>query len=69
MDTASVHNLPVVEGQSLVIHLTSGPPVIVACTSTDKLNSLQLAMEYCLLLGLPYKPVANVHFNSLVNQD
>ena len=69
LDSASMHNLPIIDGPHLVIHLVDDkPPVMVTCLSSEKLTSLQLAIEYSLLLGLPYNPVANVHFNSLVNQ-
>ena len=70
LDLASMHNLPVIDGPHLVIHLVDDKsPVIVTCLSSEKLTSLQLAIEYSLLLSLPYNPVANVHFNSLVNQE
>ena len=69
LETSSMHNLPVIDGSQLVIHLVDKAPIMVACSSCEKLTSLQLAIEYALLLGLPYKPVANVHFNSLVNQE
>ena len=70
LDSASMHNLPVIDGPHLVIHLVDDkPPVMVTCLSSEKLSSLQLAIEYSLLLSLPYNPVANVHFNSLVNQE
>ena len=62
-----MHNLPVVEGPHLVIHMVSGAPTTITCSSSEKLNSLQLAMEYSLLLSLPYKQTANVQFNPLVN--
>ena len=44
-------------------HATTNP-VIIASTHTDKLRSLQLAIEYALLLNMPYKPVTNVQFSS-----
>ena len=70
LDSASMHNLPVIDGPHLVIHLVDDKsPVMVTCLSSEKLTSLQLAIEYSLLLSLPYNPVANVHFNSLVNQE
>jgi len=70
LDSASMHNLPVIDGPNLVIHLVGDKsPVMVTCLSSEKLTSLQLAIEYSLLLSLPYNPVANVHFNSLVNQE
>ena len=69
LESASVLNLPVIDGPHLVIHLLENPPVIVTCHCKEKLASLQLAIEYSLLLGLPYNPVANVRFNSILDQE
>ena len=46
-----MHNLPVIDGSQLVIHLVDKAPVMVSCSSCEKLTSLQLAIEYALLLG------------------
>ena len=40
-------------------------PVIISSKNIEKLRSLQLAIEYALLLNMPYSTVANVHFNSV----
>ena len=40
-------------------------PVIISSKNIEKLRSLQLAIEYALLLSIPYSTVANVHFNSV----
>ena len=70
LDSASMHNLPVIDGPHLVIHLVDDKsPVMVTCLSSEKLTSLQLAIEYSLLLGLPYNPVANVRFNSILDKE
>ena len=41
-------------------------PVIVSCQNKEKLASLQLAVEYALLLNLPYNSVSKVNFQSVV---
>ena len=90
--TSSVYNLPVLEGDNLIIHLDkvflkvwntyanfsdnfqNSPsigmnPVIISSKNKEKLKSLQLAVEYALLLNLPYNPVANVNFKSVLHVD
>ena len=42
-------------------------PLIISSENTEKLRSLQLAIEYALLLNMPYSTVANVQFNSVLH--
>ena len=82
----ALFNTPVLEGDTLIIHLDkvthqytmlvnqqhvfqtceldTRTPVIITSTNTDKLKSLQLAIEYALLLNMPYRPVDSVSFQS-----
>jgi hypothetical protein len=70
VETAGLQNLPVVEDGHLSLHLAGRPvPLLVTCSSLQRLTSLQLALEYSLLLDLPYRPAANVQFNSLVKNE
>merc|ERR1719483_1861272 len=60
---------------SLIIHLDKDclsagmNPVIISSTTPEKLRSLQLAIEYALLLNMPYRVVDNVSFTSLGHGD
>ena len=53
-----VHDLPIVEGNKLTIHLTSRilpcEPLTIECDAEEKLTSIRLALEYAVLLTMPY---------------
>ena len=54
----SIHNLPLVEQDRIIIHVAkdnqSIEPLLILCDNFDKLKSIQLALEYTLLLTMPF---------------
>ena len=57
IEIKSIHNLPLVENDHLVLHLyenISNDPLIIQCDNHEKLKSIQLALEYAVLLTMPY---------------
>ena len=51
-----IHNLPVLTDQQIVIHVARGSsvePLYISCDNAEKLRSVQLALEYTLLLTMP----------------
>ena len=58
LDIEKVHNLSMIEDDKIVINLSedlSSDPIIIQCDIPEKLRSVQLAVEYAVLLSLPYK--------------
>ena len=58
LNISEVHDLPTVEDHKLTIHLASRSlpcePVTIECESEEKLNSVRLALEYAVLLTMPF---------------
>ena len=58
LNIKEVHDLPSVEGNKLTIHLTSRSlpcePLTIECDAEEKLTSIRLALEYAVLLTMPY---------------
>ena len=54
----SIHNLPLVEQDRIIIHVAkenqSIEPLLILCDNFEKLKSIQLALEYTLLLTMPF---------------
>ena len=53
----NIHNLPLIENDHLVVHLyenISSEPLLIQCDNHEKLKSIQLALEYAVLLTMPY---------------
>ena len=54
----SIHNLPLVEQDRIIIHVAkdnqSIEPLLIPCDNFEKLKSIQLALEYTLLLTMPF---------------
>lgn len=58
LDIEKVHNLSMIEDDKIVIHLSedlSSDPIIIQCDIPEKLRSVLLAVEYAVLLSMPYK--------------
>ena len=58
LNIREVHDLSSVEGNKLTIHLTSRShpcePLTIECDAEEKLTSIRLALEYAVLLTMPY---------------
>ena len=58
LNISEVHDLPGVEDHKLTIHLASTilpcEPLTIECDATEKLNSIRLALEYAVLLTMPF---------------
>ena len=58
LNIREVHDLPSVEDNKLTIHLTSRSPpcdpLTIECDAEEKLTSIRLALEYAVLLTMPY---------------
>ena len=58
LNIREVHDLPSVEDNKLIIHLTSRSlpcdPLTIECEAEEKLTSIRLALEYAVLLTMPY---------------
>ena len=51
---SDIQNITVEEDQ-LIVHLTNGgDPIITKTDNMEKLKSIQLALEYAVLLAMPY---------------
>ena len=53
-----IHNLPLLEKDRIIIHVAqdnkSIEPLLILCDNFEKLKSIQLALEYSLLLTMPF---------------
>ena len=52
-----IHNLPVIQDDKIIIHVAKGnsiEPIFILCDDKEKLRSVQLALEYTLLLTMPF---------------
>ena len=50
-------NLPVIQDDKMIIHVAKGnsiEPIFILCDDKEKLRSVQLALEYTLLLTMPF---------------
>ena len=65
LNICDVHDLPVVEDGKLVIHcidqsqssissIDQSEPLTIECDVAEKLTSIRLALEYAVLLTMPY---------------
>ena len=57
IDINKIHNLPVLQDDRIIIHVAkenSIEPLYISCDNVEKLRSIQLALEYTLLLTMPF---------------